>query len=543
MENKTEKVKNYFNYNRKSTENAERQVLSIPAQIEWAHGIAKDRKVNVKAVFSESKSAKVPDNRPLFTEMVIRIKKGEAIGIICWKMDRLARNPEEAGIVLGMLKRGEIQHIITNEREYRPEDNAIISYVDFGMADQYVRDLSRNVKRGMDKKAAMGWRPGRAPLGYLNSKTKLQGEQDISNDPERFELVKQLLRTMLTGNYTRQELLEYANNDMGLTVTAMKTKPARKLHMSELYRILTNPFYYGWYAWPENSENWIEGKHEPMITMGEYDRIQFLLGRKGRPRPKTHKFAFTGTMRCGQCGCAITAEERWKKQKNGNVHNYIYYHCTRKTHPRCSEKSIELDDFNAQFDELLAGITISEKFKNWAIKYLHEIRKEEAVAQEFSLEAAQKALAKVVKDLDNLVLLFTCSENAKRELLTTEEFLGRKSELLKEKAAMEAKLKKQGVEIEDWVELSEKTFNFACYAHIWFQKGDPETKRAIFACISSNPLLKAKQLSKTLKKPFESVKEKRDLAEKELEWFVPLKVQANTISAEDLRQKFPVMSG
>src|SRR5260370_377005 len=104
-----------------------------------------------------------------------------------------------------------------------------------------------------------------------------------------------------------------------------------------------------------------------MITQEEYDRVQSLLGRKGKPRPKTHVFAFTGLIRCGWCGAMVTAEEKFKHQKNGNVHHYIYYHCTHNTNPACTQKSVELQELARQVDAILSIVTISEAFKNWAI--------------------------------------------------------------------------------------------------------------------------------------------------------------------------------
>lgn len=47
-----------------------------------------------------------------------------------------------------------------------------------------------------------------------------------------------------------------------------------------------------------------------MITQEEYERVQILLGRKGKPRIKRHNFAFTGLIRCGECGAMVTADEK-----------------------------------------------------------------------------------------------------------------------------------------------------------------------------------------------------------------------------------------
>lgn len=97
--------------------------------------------------------------------------------------------------------------------------------------------------------------------------------------------------------------------------------------------------------------------------------------------------------------------------------------------------------------------------------------------------------------------------------------------------------------MENWVELSERTFNFARYARVWFKHGDLETKKAIFACIGYNHILKAQKIALTLRRPFKFIEEKREIIEKELEWFEPLETSAIPMTVVDMRQKFPVLSG
>lgn len=533
----------YFLYCRKSTEDKERQVLSLSSQEEIMQSVAQQNKWKIVKTFHEAKSAKAPNKRPFFTEMLKRISNSEADGIMCWELSRLARNPDEAGTLMGMLQRGEIRHIKTHNKDYYSEDNAVMSFVEFGMANQYSRDVSKGVKRGIDKKADMGWRSGLAPLGYLNTKTNIKGEQKIYNDPERFHLVKQLFQFMLSGNYTVPQLHTIAIKELGLKMRPTRQNPIGKLYLSELYDIFSRTFYYGWYEWPKGSGNWKKGNQEAMITEEEYDRIQFLLGRRGKPRPKRHKFAFTGLMKCGSCGAMITAEEKFKKQKNGNVHHYIYYHCTKKIHPDCTEKSVEQKDLSEQIDKILEGLNISDKFKNWAIQYLHEIRKDEAQSHDVALQNKQNRLTQVSQQISNIMLTYTSSENANDELITSQELRTLKGDLLKEKEALENDIKTQGKKLEEWVELSEKTFNFARYAQIWFANGNLETRRAIFACLGSDFLLKDQKVALTLHKPFQVIFEKRNLAEKELTKLEPAKFASLKGNSAVFAAEFPVMSG
>src|SRR3989344_3197252 len=157
----------YFLYARKSTDTEDKQVLSIEAQLSELRAIAKRDALDVVDEFIEKRSAKTP-GRPVFEEMMRRVEKGEAQGVVCWKIDRLSRNPVDSGRISWMLQQGAIAKIATHDRVYLPHDNVLLMSVEFCMANQYIRDLSVNVTRGLRQKARMGIYPSTAPLGYLN---------------------------------------------------------------------------------------------------------------------------------------------------------------------------------------------------------------------------------------------------------------------------------------------------------------------------------------------------------------------------------------
>jgi len=539
--NKKEKAITYFLYRRKSTDEPDRQILSLESQ--EAEALKRFRDLKIIKLPPESVSAFKPNKRPIFNNMIERIKKGEAQGIIAWHPDRLSRNPIDAAQIIYLLDIGALQDLkfCSYTFDNSPEGKMMLQIT--MSQSKYTSDkLSNDVKRGLDKKALAGWRPSCAPLGYLNSKTNLKGEQVIYKDELRFDLVKQMWQMMLTGNYTVPGILRIANEGWKLRQPATKKRPERKLHLSGFYRIFTNPFYYGYYDYPIGSGNWIKGNHEPVITEDEYDRVQFILGRKGKPRPHTHKFAFTGLMKCS-CGAAITAEEKFKKQKNGNTHHYIYYHCTKRVNSDCTEKSIELKDFTKQVDDVISKLTIPEKFKDWAIRCLHEVRKDEAKSGEQTVVAKHRRYENIIKQVDSLLLKYTSPENTENQLITEEEYTRLRSVLLKEKNELETELNATGDKIEEWLELSERTFNFARYARTWFAQGDLETKRAIFACLGSHLILKDKKVFIQLKKPFNIIFEGLPKAQVELERLEPLKINENKAKFGDFVSKFPILSG
>ena len=376
----------YLIYCRKSTEEEDRQVLSIESQIRELRTLAQELDLSVIDILTESKSAKEP-GRKVFNEMTRRIYRKEANGIICWKLDRLARNPIDGGQVSWMLQRGIVGHIRTAERSYYPEDNVLLMNVEFGMANQFIRDLSKNVRRGLKTKIEKGWLPGVAPLGYLNNKNRIEEEKDIVRDPKRFPLLRKMWEMMLAGDYTLSQIVEIANKDWNFEMRRFKRRGGGPLLKSRLHKIFADSFYSGIIRY--NGELH-PGKHEPMVTQEEFRRVQNILGKDKRTRPEIHVFPFRRIIHCGECGCFISVEEKTKLTKDG-LHHYVYYRCTKKRPDlKCSQSSIRQEELERQIEEKISEISIDESFKDLAIKYSREVYQEEAKDRESIRRSLEK---------------------------------------------------------------------------------------------------------------------------------------------------------
>ncbi len=472
----------YFLYARKSTENEDRQMASIDSQIQELTKIAEQKNIRIVEILSESKSAKAP-GREIFNEMIQRINKGEAQGILCWKLNRLARNPIDGGQISWLIQQGIIKHIQTHSQSYYPTDNVIVMAVELGVANQFIMDLSTDTRRGLRTKAKRGWLPTYAPLGYMHNPFKRKGEKEIIKDPDRFELVRRMFDLMLTGKYTPPQIRHIALSKWKLT-----NRQGKEFSRSTIYRIFTSSFYYGEFEYPKNSGEWFKGKHEAIISIEEYDRIQLILGREGKPRPKNRVFAYVGLIKCGECGASITAETKIKKQKNGNIHQYTYYHCTKHRKQKCYQKGIEVKELEKQINEIISSFTIPPDFHEYLYGELKKHNKKEANDRNLIIASQHKAYTDCTKKLDRLLELRLNNE------LNEEEYITKKSDLLKEKSRINEVIENSDKRLNSWLETAEKHLGIAEYAYIRFNEGDIETKKEIFISLGSNFILKDQKL-------------------------------------------------
>jgi len=515
----------YFIYCRKSSEAEDRQVLSIESQTRELEALASKLNLPVAEILVESKSAKEP-GRPIFNNLMERVYRGEVAGIICWKLDRLARNPVDGASIIWAIKQQGIKVMTPAQSYARDDDNVILMYIEFGMAQKYVDDLSKNVKRGLGTKVENGWYPGVAPAGYFNHTDKATAENTLVKDPDRFPLIRRMWELMLTGVYSPAQILEKANKEWGYRTRTTRKMPGGPLARSAIYQFFNNPFYYGRFEYPKKSGRWYDGKHEPMVTKEEFDRVQELLHRNDAPRAKTLEFAFSGLIRCGDCGKVVVGEEKHqvmcgtcrfkfahrnrkacprcrtsiKSMTKPLFLKYTYYHCSKSLRPRCPQKCVTAQDLEKQIDAFLASIEISDRFKEWALKYLDELAAQEIASRAEINQARQKAYQETLRRIENLVALKTSAGNADGSLLTDEEYRQQRMLLVKDKEALGASLK-EGDEMAA-LKKAKEVLEFASTVRARFAKGDAKTKKQILLTVGSNLTLTAKILSIEAKKPF-----------------------------------------
>ena len=295
----------YILYARKSTDTEDRQVLSLESQVNELKRLAESQSLEITEILTESMSAKAP-GRPVFNSMMTKILAGEADGILCWKIDRLTRNPVDGGQIQWLLQKGNIQSITTFEKTFSSMDNVLIMSIEQAMATQYIRDLSVNVKRGNRAKLERGDWPNIAPYGYKNDRLN----KTIKVVPKQAAYVKRIFELYATGAYTLSEMVDT------LYAEGMRTPAGRKVYKSQIHKILNQKFYTGLM---EFREVIYQGKHKPIISSKLFEQVQDVFHNRHHPKKEKHFYSARGFLTCASCNCAITADT-----KKG----YQYYYCT-----------------------------------------------------------------------------------------------------------------------------------------------------------------------------------------------------------------------
>ena len=424
----------YFLYARKSTDVEDKQVLSIESQLAELRVLARRDGLEIVEEFVEKKSAKIP-GRAIFNDMMSRIGRGEAQGIICWKIDRLARNPVDGGQIQWLLQQDIIRHIQTHDRSHYPNDNVLMMSVELGMANEYIRQLSANTARGLRQKARQGIYPGLAPIGYLNDpRTKT-----IRVHKKNAALVREMFERYADGKSTLDGLAIF------LEEAGVMSKGNRRVHISRISFVLQNPFYYGHFRYAGEV---YEGNHSPLISKSLFDKANVVLRGRGRTLAiKTDPAPFCGLLRCRFCGMGITAEVKEKHQKNGNVHHYTYYRCTRKNKAvRCKEAPVRSELLDSQLSVLIGEYAMPQE---WVSPLSAMLDTEAASASKTAAEAVQGLREKadaISRTLARLTDLYVAED------LEREEYLSRRRTLIGERRTIEEQIVRLERAPAAWVE-------------------------------------------------------------------------------------------
>jgi DNA invertase Pin-like site-specific DNA recombinase len=457
----------YFIYARKSTDDEDRQVLSIEAQLKELREYAQRENLSVCKEVVEAKTAKKP-GRPLFNDMILSIERGLADGILAWHPDRLARNSVDGGRIIYLVD----QKVIKDLRfpTLRFDNNAqgkfMLSIV-FGQSKYYIDALSENIRRGIRLKLSKGIWPQWAPIGYLNDRKT----RTIIIDEGKAPFIKRVFELYSSGEHTLEEIRNKINS---IGLVGRKDKP---LSRSQYQTMLKNPIYYGVFRYKGET---YEGTHEPIITKKLFDRCQEVMRLRGKHKePQMKRFVLRGLMKCGECGRSITAE----LQKG-----HIYYRCTKRL-TNCKQKYVREEELAAQIKSFIQKVSLSD---DWTKRILEELERDRNSSL-LSSQSQQQNLEVKIKEIDAKIskLIDVYLEGA----LTLEEYQAKKEAYINEKKKLQESMRDFAAGSNSWFEPARDFVTLLNRVEYAVKEGNLESQKEFLEKIGSNFILKERRLN------------------------------------------------
>lgn len=475
---------------RVSTREQAQEGYSLPAQEKLLKEYAGNKGFSILKTFSVPESARGNQERKAFCEMVNYLyDKPDAKILICEKVDRLTRNLRDAVDINKWLNEdSERQVHFVKENTTISKDSKsnekFIWNIKVSVAQYYVDNLSEEVKKGLDEKAREGWYPGSHKRGYKTAGDMGHKTWMIDREKPDARYIEKAFLLYNLGGHT----LRTVSNELFKEGWGEGKKP---IHLGELHRILTDPFFYGDFIWKGER---FQGKHEGLVSKELFESVQEKL-RKPIKAGKfiKHNFLFGGgLMICGDCGRTVT----WETQKG-----HAYGHCTRYG-GRCEQKGfIREEEVDRQIVQILNGLIIDNpRVLEWVRKALKESHRDE---DEYHTSTIQELDSQIVRFEKRLGILYDDRLDGKIE----KNFYKAKKEQYEEELRMAVEAKESHLKANiNYLELGMNIFELAQQSRELYQSAMSDSeKKELLNFLFSNLKLKNKKVIPTFKNGFQIV--------------------------------------
>ncbi len=247
-------------------------------------------------------------------------------------------------------------------------------------------------KEGIRGKIALGQFPYHAPYGYKNK--VVIGEK-----------YKKMVIDEDTAFYIRQAYDMCLQGDSIQTITSklytlgFRNKHGNRIAKSTVEYILHNIAYIGKFYY--DGILYEDTKYPKLIDEAVYYSVQEKLNSPKKTRQTHTSFAYDGVLKCSKCGCALTGEAKYKKNKDGSIkRKYVYYHCTGNRGGDCKKNSyIREELLDESIASLLKNITIPDNVINAVFEGLKTIHKSQGENLEITQNLIRKRINKIDKNI------------------------------------------------------------------------------------------------------------------------------------------------
>ncbi|WP_462204045.1 recombinase family protein [Frankia sp. CcWB3] len=332
---------------------------SLPAQREACERKAASLDAEVVAVFVDrGESAKTADRKE-FQKMIAFVKQqGDIDYVILDKVDRFARNRRDDANIMFELKSVGATLVSVKENIDETPGGQLLHAIMAGIVEFYSRNLATEALKGITQKAKVGGTPGRAPVGYLNTRQRIEGREVtiVIIDPERAPHVRWAFEMYATGEWTLRQLTD-ALAERGLMALPHGKKLPGPLAISHVSRVLNNRYYIGKVTFKGIE---YEGRHEPLISEALFIRVQEMLAlhNVAGEKPRVHTHYLKSAVYCGACGERLSLMNA-KGQ-------YLYFYCLGRQNHRtdCAAPYMLADAVEEAVERYWKTVRISEEVQD-----------------------------------------------------------------------------------------------------------------------------------------------------------------------------------
>jgi len=427
-------------------------------------------------------------------------KGAPPLAVLAYNYSRLARNSHDQATIDEYIDEGRIvlhlfreNRVIT--RQSSPGDR-LATDVDAAVAKHKARETGRTAREGMVKKAENGWFPHRAPPGYRNVEVELSGfppgngplssrrsrERIVEPDPTSAPFVLRMFELRAEG---------YSLDYIRRSVLAAGYAAGRRLHKSQVHKILHNPFYGGRFV---TGGREYQGKHELFVPPEVFQRVRDSFEAGARPALKREKGGvFTGLIHCQECGCLVLHEHKVKRSGRA----YDYWRCSngRRAHPH--HVYVREEELFGQFERALAGLAITEKLAEAIADEMKRTHDQIARDRIRAVERFKAQLGEVDAKQDRLMDLYLQGKADEEVYGATLKRLRDERERIGDQLA-----RSQGEMDGAYLDLAKRTIELARDLKTLWNAATPREKRELIEKLVSNPVLEGRTLRYEIRKPF-----------------------------------------
>ncbi len=475
---------------RVSSKEQEETGYSLPAQEKFLNEYRDKRGFESGKVFSISESASGKKQRQLFDQMMAYVKKTDTKILICEKADRMTRNFKDMVMIDEWLEEDEEREVhLVKDSLVLNKNSRSQEKLNWGIrilfAKNYIDNLSEEVKKGQKEKIAQGWLPTKPPNGYKTIGETGHKIHVIDEDTAPF--VRKMFELYLTGNYSTKRLSKK------MYAEGMRSQLGHKLPHSRIHSLLREPFYIGKIKW---NDELYEGKHQPLITVEQFNKVQAMLTSRTTPKYRKHNFLFRGLIKCAGCHNSITFE---------TAKGHIYGHCN---HYHECPQTTWVKEYEVE-DQLLEGFETLKiqngRIVDWLKKALKESHQDEVEYHNSTVSELEARYEAVQKRLDKLY-------DDKLDEKITSDFYNRKfKQYSDEKDEVTESIKKHSQASTSYINLGVNLYELSQRAkELYLQaraKGMIDEQRALIRFIFATLTVNEGKLSYTYSKTFKILSE------------------------------------